>query len=269
MAGSAARTSILHAPPGYDGTKALPLILSFHGFSSNGPEQALLTRMNAAADAHGFLVAYPEGIASSWNAGKCCGTSWANAVDDIGFVKALVEKLSADYCVDPRRIYATGMSNGGFISHRIGCELGDVFAAIAPVAGVLGVDFSSCKPPRAIPVLQIHGTKDPLVPYDGGYPVVNVGLSGELDFPSVAATLARWRVIDGCTEESETIYQHGDATCVRWASCQGGAEVALCTLEDGGHTWPGGLPIPPLGKTSTDLNATEAMVSFFAAHPLP
>ena len=266
--GGMTRTAELHVPPSYDGNAATPLILNFHGFSSNGPEEVLLTRMSAASDKHGFVVAYPEGVATSWNAGKCCGTAWANAVDDVGFVKALVEKLSSDLCIDPRRIYATGMSNGGFLSNRLGCEMSDTFAAIAPVAGVLGIDFDACKPGRVVPVLHTHGTQDPLVPYAGGNPVLNVGLTGTLDFPSVAASVGRWREINGCDPQSTTLFHNGDATCTRWG-CVGGSEVVLCTIDGGGHTWPGGLPIPFLGKTSTDIDATEAIISFFAAHPMP
>lgn len=266
--GGISRTSLLHVPASYDATKGLPLVLDFHGFGSDGAQQLVLSKMAQASDAHGFVVAHPYGIAASWNAGnKCCGTAWTDSVDDVAFVKALLELIEAEYCIDPRRVYATGMSNGGFLSHRLACEMADTFAAVAPVAGVLG--FPDCHPSRPIPILHFHGTADPVVPYGGGNPVLDVGLGGTLDFPSVATSMDTWRAIDGCTAPKQTLGTVGDTTCVRWGGCQGDAELILCSVDGGGHTWPGGVPIPFLGKTSADVSATETMLGFFAAHPMP
>jgi polyhydroxybutyrate depolymerase len=266
--GGLIRTALLHVPAAYDPAKPTVLVLNFHGFSSDGAQEALVTRMSQSSDAHNFIVAYPYGVASSWNAGQCCGTAWLDAIDDVAFVKALLAQLSGDYCIDDHRIYATGMSNGGFISHRLACEMADVFAAISPVAGVMGIPEASCKPVRPVPVLAFHGTKDPLVPYGGGNPVLNAGIAGTLNFRSVEETMAIWRDRDGCKGAAEQIYQKGDATCVRWGGCEQGSEVVLCTIDGGGHTWPGGVPIP-LGTTSNNISATETMLSFFAAHPKP
>lgn len=252
------RTAWLHVPPGYDPSAGTMLVLNFHGFTSDAAQQMLLSEMNGASDARGFLVVYPQGVARSWNAGACCGTAWLDAVDDVGFVEALLDELSDELCIDPRRIYATGMSNGGFLSHRLACELSGTFAAIAPVAGVLGVEPEDCTPPRPVPVMHIHGTADPVVPYEGS-----------LTFASVEETVARWRQLDGCSTNSSPLVDQGDAWCVSWSDCDEGAEVVRCTIEGGGHTWPGGFPIPLVGKTSTDLDATGAMLDFFDAHPLP
>jgi polyhydroxybutyrate depolymerase len=267
--GGVLRTAIVHVPTGYDATRPTMLVLNFHGFSSDAEQEALLTKMSDAADARGVLVVYPYGLFSSWNAGQCCGDAWTNSVDDLGFVRDLVAKLESDYCVDPRRVFATGMSNGGFLSHRLGCEASDLFAAIAPVAGVLGIPAAECKPGRAVPVMHFHGTDDPLVPYDGGMPLTKWASGGMLDFPSVNDTLAVWRALDGCTDEADVSYQHGDATCVRWSTCTAGAAVVRCTIDGGGHTWPGGMDVPLLGKTSHDLDATNAMLDFFDAYPMP
>ena len=266
--GGLVRTALVHTPDGWQNADSRMLVLNFHGFTSDGLQEEVLSRMNGAADEHGFVVVYPYGVAQSWNAGKCCGDAWTNSVDDVGFVRALLYRLESDYCIDDKRVYATGMSNGGFLSHRLGCEVADRFAAIAPVAGVMGIDPMDCKPPRPVPVIEFHGTKDPLVPYDGGNPVLNIGVAGTLDFPSVADTVQTWRTIDGCAGASTTIYQNGDATCVSWAPCSQGSDVVLCTIDGGGHTWPGGVPIPFLGYTSSDISATETMVSFFYAHPM-
>ncbi len=257
------RTVLLHVPQDYDPGAGTMLVLNFHGFSSADWQESLLTHMNAAADERNFIVAYPQGVATSWNAGDCCGTAWLDAVDDIGFVQAALDELERDYCVDPRRIYSTGMSNGGFISHRIGCEMSDRIAAIAPVAGVDGMD--ACNPSRPVPIFHFHGTEDPLVPYDGGTPILND--LGGLVFRSVAESMSIWAANNGCTGEPTVFYRNGEVTCQEWSGCA--ASTRLCTVDGGGHTWPGGLPIPFLGHTTNDIDATNAMLDFFEAHPLP
>jgi len=249
----------VHLPPGYDATTPVPLVLNFHGFTSDGAQEALLSQMNAKADAEGFVVLYPYGTGSplSWNAGACCGSAVQNSVDDIGFVRAVVDAADDQLCIDDARVYATGMSNGGFLSHRIGCELADRFAAIAPVAGVNGM--TTCMPARPMPVMHFHGTADPLVPYTG---------STSLGFIAVPDSFAAWAARDACTGDAVETYRNGDSHCSTYKDCGGGAEVTLCTIDGGGHTWPGGTPVPSLGTTTTDLDATDAMWAFFAAHPL-
>jgi polyhydroxybutyrate depolymerase len=257
--GGLPRVVNVHVPQSYDPANPMPLVLNFHGFTSDAVQEAILSQMTAKADAAGFIVMYPLGTGAplSWNAGACCGAASALGVDDIGFVRDIIATAEDRLCVDSHRVFATGMSNGGFLSHRIGCELSDRIAAIAPVAGVLGVD--SCHPTRPVPVMHFHGTADPLEPYDG---------SDTLGFPSVAATIAGWASRDGCTGAPVETYHHGDAHCSTYEHCAAGANVTLCTIDGGGHTWPGGTPVPPFGATSTDLSATDAMWSFFAAHPL-
>jgi polyhydroxybutyrate depolymerase len=260
-----ARRVLVHAPESLGRTTPSMVVLDFHGFSSAEWQESLLTGMSARADERGFLVVYPQGVATSWNAGDCCGDAWIDAVDDMSFVRALLDRIETEYCVDASRVYATGMSNGGFISHRLACELSDRIAAIAPVAGVLGVAPETCTPARAVPVMQFHGTADPLVPYEGGTPVVHT-LGAGIVFRSVAATMEHWRVHNGCADDTHTFFEHGDVTCVEWTGCD--APTRLCTVDGGGHTWPGGLPVPPLGYTTNDLSATDAMLDFFAANPM-
>ena len=263
--GGLTRTSILHVPEIYDPSQGAMLVLNFHGFSSAGWQQSLLSRMSSESDKRGFIVAYPEGVALSWNAGDCCGTAWTDSVDDIAFTRALLDKIEAEYCIDKRRIFATGMSNGGFFSHRLACEMSDRIAAIAPVAGVLGID--NCAPKRKVPVLHFHGTADPIVPYQGGTPIIpQLGLG--LVFKPVSETMDFWRKFNGCSAFEKVIYQKGDATCIEWPDCDENASTVLCSIDGGGHTWPGGLAIPA-GKTSKDIGATATMLDFFQAHPLP
>ena len=258
VAGGLERRFDVHVPASYDPATPTPVVFNFHGYTSNAAQQAFLSGMNAASDAAGFVAVHPQGTGAtpSWNAGACCGSAAADGVDDVGFVDAALDALEAGLCVDPDRVYATGFSNGGFLSHRLACERADRFAAIAPVAGVLGV--ATCTPARPVPVLQFHGTLDSLVPF-GGDP--------QNGFPSVRETFESWAARDGCTGAPAVTFAEGDTTCESYASCDGGAEVTLCTVEGGGHTWPGGVPIPGLGHTTTAVVATDAMWSFFAAHP--
>jgi polyhydroxybutyrate depolymerase len=254
------RNADVHVPPGYDPAVPTSLVLNFHGFTSNALQEALLSQMNGASDERGFIVVYPNGLYSSWNAGKCCGQAATLEIDDVEYVSALVDELLAQYCIDPKRVFATGMSNGAFLSNRLGCELSDKIAAIAPVAGVIGLPLAKCAPPRAVPVMHFHGTLDTLVPYEGG---------GAYAFPSVADSVARWREIDGCGSTKEIVYNQGDSQCVSTPGCKEGAGVILCTVDGGGHTWPGGTPVPGLGHTTMDLDATDAMLDFFDEHPMP
>jgi polyhydroxybutyrate depolymerase len=253
------RSYRVHVPPGYQGGPT-PLALNFHGLGSNGIQQELLSQMDGIADAEGVLVAYPEGtgVPQSWNGGVCCSPASSGGVDDVAFAEAVIDDLSTAFCVDQKRVFATGMSNGGFLTHRLGCELSDRIAAIAPVAGVLGV--AACAPPRAVPVIQFHGTLDPLVPFDG---------NATLRFPPVAETIDGWAARNGCQGAAVETFRNGDSHCETFQDCAEGAEVTLCTVEGGGHNWPGGTPVPELGFTTQDLNASQAMLEFFLAHPLP
>ena len=258
--GGVDRIAHVHVPKAYDPTKAAPVVLDFHGYTSNGAEQNLLTHMNDKADSATFIAVHPEGTGSSpsWNAGACCGDAAANAVDDVGFVGKLIDELESKLCVDAHRVFATGMSNGGFLSHRLACEMSTRIAAVAPVAGLLAIP--TCNPTRPMSVFQFHGTLDPLVPYDG---------NPSMGFPSVLQTMSGWATRSGCSATPRETSTKGDVTCTTYDGCTGGAEVNLCTVTGGGHTWPGGLPVPSLGYTTTNISATDAMWDFFTKHPLP
>jgi polyhydroxybutyrate depolymerase len=259
MFGGLARTYDVHVPASYDPTHGTALILNFHGYTSNSSQEAFLSKMNPKSDAAGYIVVYPQGTGSTtgWNAGACCGEAASKNVDDVGFVGAMLDALEADLCIDPHRVFATGMSNGGFLSHRLACELADRIAAVAPVAGVLGIP--TCTPSRPISVMHFHGTADNVVPYAGS---ANNGFAGVVD------TWNGWATRDQCTDEPTVSFEKGDSKCQAHTHCAGGAEVILCTVDGGGHTWPGGFPIPT-GKTTTDLDASDAMWAFFQRHPLP
>ena len=257
--GGRERTYILHVPPGYQ-PEPTALVLNFHGFTSNAEQQEFYSVMSETADREGFAVVYPQGTGTvpSWNAGACCGTAVTDAIDDVGFTSELIDAVAAELCVDESRVFSTGFSHGGFFSHRLACELSDRIAAIAPVSGVMGID--ECDPGRAVPVLHFHGTADGLVLYNGG------GVSG---FMSVEDSTTGWAERDGCTGERQVSFDEGDALCERWDSCDQGAAVELCTIDGGGHTWPGGRVPAAAGKTSTDISASDRMWEFFSQHPMP
>ncbi|HMJ15005.1 MAG TPA: prolyl oligopeptidase family serine peptidase, partial [Polyangiaceae bacterium] len=170
----------------------------------------------------------------------------------------LVEEVASKGCIDRKRVYAMGMSNGGFMSHRLACEAADVFAAVGPVAGKVGIP--NCQPSRPVPVLHFHGTADTLVAYD------TPALSGEgLNVPD---TLARWATRDGCQEGPTQTFQTGTVTCQTWSRCNGGAEVRLCTAQGTGHCWPG-QPVCPFGTVTSDIEASRELATFFKRFALP
>ncbi len=256
--GGRTRTANVHVPLAYDPSKRTPLVVNAHGYTDTAEGQASLSKMTETADANGFVVLHPQGVANSWNAGACCGTAMSSELDDVAFVGKLLDEAEAKLCVDPKRVFASGMSNGGFLAHRLACELDGRVAAVGSVAGLM--TLAECAPKRAVPVLQFHGTSDYVVPYRG---------SISLGFPAVEDVVDAWAKRDGCTGAPTETYAKGDVTCVTHASCKDNAEVTLCTVEGGGHTWPGGMPVPALGKTSTAISASDALWSFFQKHPMP
>jgi polyhydroxybutyrate depolymerase len=261
--GGRERNFVVHVPRSYDPRTPTPLVFNFHGFTMNPKLEDWLTDMAAKADAARFVVVYPAGVGSpsSFNAGSCCGDAKRDGVDDVAFTRAMLDRLEADLCIDPRRVFATGMSNGGFMAHRLACEMSDRIAAIAPVAGVNGAP--TCDVTRAVPVLDFHGTSDPTVPY--------AGLPKE-GWPSVAASTDAWVKRDGCREQGTVTLAAGSVTCETHGECRDGAEVTLCTVQGGGHTWPGGSTVPFFagqGSTNHDVVADDLIWSFFEKHPMP
>jgi polyhydroxybutyrate depolymerase len=263
QSGGMARTFHVHVPTGYDASKPTMLVFVFHGLTQHGVGSDVfaieyLSQMDPVSDAQGFLVVYPDGYDESWNAGLCCGGAVAAKVDDVGFFDDMLARLGSEYCVDPKRVYAAGLSNGGFFSNRLGCERASVVAAIGPVAGPL--DISPCNPSRPVPMFEVHGTSDPVVYYNGG------SASGADSVPTAVAT---WEKNDGCTDPMPaTVYTNGSATCTEDTMCAGGSAVELCVIQGGGHQWPGGKD-DYLGNFSTDLDTSTKMIEFFTAHPLP
>jgi polyhydroxybutyrate depolymerase len=264
------RAYLAHLPPAI-GNSPLPLVIVLHGGGGNAESAAKMTGMNALADNENFIVVYPDGTGKlndlllTWNSGNCCGYALDNQIDDVDFIRALIEKLARDYPIDARRVYATGISNGGMMSYRLACELSDKLAAIAPVAGALNVE---CKPAQPVSVIAFHGTNDQNVPYNGG-----IGAKGIDPHPredkSVAYAMTFWAQFDKCAPMPARD-ERGNIVHNTYANCANGAGVELYTIKGGGHAWPGGDRLTLLLDAPTkEISATELMWQFFRQHPKP
>ncbi len=248
IAGSS-RSYLLHVPVGYDKDKPAPLVLNFHGLLSNPEQQNAVSGFIAMSDREGFIVATPDG-----------GIGWRfvqSARDaNTAFVRELVANLRADLCVDPKRIFATGKSQGGFMSSWLGCMAPDLIAAIAPVSGMY-------EPPRAcapIPMLEFHGTADSTVPFGGGH-ILMLGT-----FPGAVAVMDEWARVNGCSGAPaiEQVTPH-----VRRATYPDCKAATVQYITDAGHTWPGTTVREGDNTTPADLPASQLIWDFFNAHPKP
>jgi polyhydroxybutyrate depolymerase len=260
----------VHAPPNYDGARAWPVVLSFHGAAGRPEVQRTQTRLDPVADRNGFLVVYPQGTGwlnmFFWNAGACCGPAVKQKIDDVKFVRVLLGDLAKNYSVDTRRVFACGISNGAMFSYRLACELPDRIAAIGAVAGAMQIDGP--KPSRPVPVIHFHGQKDPFARYDGG-----AGPNGVQHRP-VRETIGWWLDVNHCQTQPVNVVRRKDFVREEYAPVPGqdGAPVVLVTLPEGGHTWPGGVDVTPRLNTGTlvaSVDASSLLWEFFQAHPLP
>lgn len=265
-----------HVPSSYDARRATPLVLAFHGGGSSPEQMVGFCGLNNKSNREGFIVVYPKGTGrtekySSFNAGSCCGYAAKYGVDDVKFTAAMLDDLQGGLNIDPRRVFATGMSNGGMMTYRLASELSDRIAAIAPVAGALALD--ECRPARPVSVLHFHGTRDQYVPLEGGKGPRSLS---RVHFHSVQYALDCWIRADGCPLEPE-VAELPDAqregmpvTRKIWSPGADGCEVILYLIEGGGHTWPGRAPtLPMLGRSTLNISANNLMWEFFRRHPMP
>lgn len=259
--GGLQRTYVLHVPPGPPNG----LVLNLHGAGMNGSQQAAVTGYDAVADRYGFVVAYPDGTDTTWADGRGASLPDRQGVDDVGFLAALIDQLSREYRIPPGRVFVTGMSAGAFMANRLVCERADLVSAIAPVSGTLGATIP-CTPSRPVSVMAVHGTADPVVPYEGG-PMI--GRGGASTIVSAPAMAERWREINRCpgplvNDPAAT----GEIQEMAATNCADHTEVVLVRINGGGHTWPAGrfsLPVDVVGPTSLAVDASAASAEFFAA----
>ena len=281
------RTYDLHLPKNYDLQKPTPVVLNFHGGGGSALGHAKLSRFNEASDKFGFIAVYPVGTRPDgklnnkyqryWNPGDGPTGQINTALkvlkaDDLKFTNMILDDLERRFNVDKTRIFATGLSNGATLVHRLGCDLSDRIAAIAPIAAPMWHDPQSCHPQNPISVIYFHGTADVCAPYDGGPSQCEKGYANKgRVFPAATDTFNTWKEKNNCIGEPVVTYQKGEVTCETYKECREGAEVTFCSIEGGGHTWPGGTPytIPGLdiGKVTQDIDANQAMWDFFQRHP--
>ena len=257
------RGYFLYLPPTWHRGRPAPLVFVFHGGGGQASGIAPHTGFSRLADREGFVVAYPQGLGGRWNDGR----GYAATHDDVGFVRVLLDTLTRELGIDPRRVYATGISNGAMFSYRLACDLPGTFAAVAPVAGAMPADLApACERTQPLSVVAFQGTTDPLMPYIGGGVALRRGrvLSAE-------RSIAFWATVDGCTPSPATADEPDrvvDGTRVRhtvFGGCREGRSVELYTIEGGGHTWPGGPAAGwRVGRVSRELDATEVIWTFFA-----
>lgn len=259
--GGLQRTYLVHAGTG----QPSGLVINLHGAGMTGAQQAGVTGYNGVADQYGFVVAYPDGIDMAWADGRGASLPDRQGVDDVGFLAALIERLTAEYRIPPGRVFVTGMSAGAFMANRLVCQRADLVTAIAPVAGTLGVGVP-CAPSRPVSVLAVHGTADPVVPYNGG-PMM--GRGGASDIVSAPALAERWREINRCPGPLQADpVSGGEISEMTATGCAANTEVVLVAINGGGHTWPAGrfsLPADVVGPTSFAVDASGASAQFFAA----
>jgi len=259
------RSYRIHLPPNFNNSESLPLVFNIHGFGSNAIQQEFYSGMNAVSDTARFILCYPDGTdengtGRSWNVGWSGGST----ADDIGFIEAMIEEFATLYNVNTNRVYSCGMSNGGFMSYHLACNIPDKIAAIASVTGsMVPGSFDDCQPDIARPILEIHGTADQTVPYNGTAMIA----------APIEAVVAHWVTINDCSITTDTtiipdINTDDNSTAIRidYNNCEEDKIVSLIKIDNGAHTWPGSAVV--IGTTNQDFNASSTVWNFFSRFSL-
>jgi polyhydroxybutyrate depolymerase len=270
------RSYLIHVPASYDANNAAPLVVALHGADMAPALMPLMTNFNALSNKEGFIVVYPKGLGNRWNSGLNVKgfPGYDYPVDDVGFVSKVIDDVERAYRIDPRRVYVTGVSNGGMLTHMVACGLPDRIAAGAPVIGTLTEGaVAKCPAGRPIPILMVFGMSDPVVKWEGGALLKD----NQARSLSVNATVDFWVRRNGCDPKPETVWlpHRGltHMTRVRHDIYKGkspDSDVVLYAVEGGGHTWPGGPLFQlqcKLGRVNHDLKASKVIWQFFKEHP--
>lgn len=264
------RSYRIHIPDSYTGNEPVSLIIALHGGGGRSKTMLSKTNINEKSDEEGFIAVYPNGICRllplrTWNVGFCCGLALKKNVDDVGFIKKIIEKMQLQFNIDSSKIFVTGHSNGGMLAYRLGSELSDIIAAIAPVAGTIGGYATNDselwvipEPEYPVSVLAVHGKLDERVPYEGGR---GDDTGGTRSYLSVNDSISFWIDYNECNPDPITNIS-GNITIDTYINGNLGTEVVLCTVENGGHYWPGSKQDP-----YQELSATDLIWEFFENHP--
>jgi polyhydroxybutyrate depolymerase len=291
------RTALVHVPEQAGGGKPLPVVLNFHAAGGNARDHREYVGMDALADREGFIVVYPNGTGwfeeqfLTWNAGLCCGYAVTEKVDDVGFVRELLDALGRRAPVNPARVYATGLANGAMLSYRLAAQASDRIAAIAPVAGSMVLPERRADDPRpalavpgrrAVPIMHIHSVDDPRALYRGGVGEPVPLMSDRPRHPDAEETLYRWVAFAGCRAKPAVAETRAGApgtgaaahtaTKYVFTGCRDATEIVLWKLSGAGHVWPGASRddlAPVLGPGTDVVNANEEMWRFFRRFTLP
>mgnify|MGYP000942051716 CR=1 FL=1 len=272
--GTLSRTYIINLPPGYNDGNNYSLVIAMHGGGGSGEQFERSSLLSEKANSAGFIVVYPDGVqgngvlkARTWNAGACCDYARDNNIDDVQFISRLIDKLVAEYKINPKKIYATGHSNGGMMSYRLACELSGKIAAIAPCGSTMVVT-SPCIASRAVPVIHFHSEKDTNIPYQGGSGS-GPGTVG-LHLASLDSVMKLWSDKAACTNPNVVEVSNSRYTLTTWTGCNNNVSIKYYLTKDGGHSWPGGKAGSVIGDPpSTAINANDLLWEFFQQHSLP
>ena len=260
------RKYLLYVPESYNPSTPTPLVISFHGFAEWPAHQMELSGWNALADQNGFIVVYPSGsgFPKRWKISDEIATP-SDPLIDVQFISDLIDQLGREYNIDHSRIYANGLSNGGGMSFLLACELSEQIAAIGSVSGAYLFSPADCNPSRPVPMIAFHGTADPIVPYQG-----DPSSSSDIRFPSIPEWVEAWAEQNGCSLNSVELPSKGEVSGIRYTPCEQNAEVNFYTIDGGGHSWPGGEPLPEwiVGHTTQDIDATQVMWEFLKGYSL-
>jgi polyhydroxybutyrate depolymerase len=265
------RRYVVHMPRRADGTKPLPVVLGFHGALGSAETFEKQSRLSQVADREGFLVVYPDGTGPPdrglfWNAGPCGGYAADRNVDDVGFIRQLLDELPRRYRIDPNRVYAVGMSNGAMMCYRLAHELSDRIAGIGAIASG-DMMLKGPVPHRPVPVIHFHGLQDRIAKFAGGS-----GLFAGTMHPPIPEVIAWWARTDGCGTEPAEVEKKPDYICTRYLPKNGatGAPVTFYVLPEGGHTWPGGVVQAPrlVGSLIKSVDASTLCWKFLSQYTL-
>lgn len=263
----------IHVPKSYTGSESVPLLLVFHGGGGDMEIQSNEEYYHqiSKSEENGHIVVFPNGYSlypsgklATWNAGNCCGEAKKKNSDDIGFVKSILQHLKRSLNINQKKIFSTGMSNGGLMSYQLACSMTDEFSAITAVAGT--DNTVNCKPSKPISIFHIHAKNDDRVLYYGGAGSSFSDRSLITDFVSVPKTISKWVEINQCQLKPKLVLETNGVKCEEYTECKNGVKVKLCVTEDGGHSWPGGKK-PSIflggGPPTKALIANDVMWEFF------
>jgi polyhydroxybutyrate depolymerase len=255
------RTYQLYVPAAYTGTRAVPVVFNFHGFGSNAIQQMAYGNFKPLADQHDFVIVAPDGQESA--AGRHFNLTFEKGLqNDITMVGALITHIEQSLCVDPARVYATGMSDGGAMTSALACDLANKFAAFAAVAVV--IYLPGCGDTNPVALAAFSGTADPVVPFQGGA----VHCCGGTVLPAPSDSMAKWAAHDHCSAAFTDTRLGSQVRKRTWKGCTPPDAPVFYIIDGGGHTWPGSIPVARLGMTTQQIHASDVIWKFFEAHTL-